>query len=113
MEHHEGLVQGSPISSSGFSYTIGKRIKEADARLGAFGGCARFGMDGNYMVGPPKVVFRVLADFAGGLKTDCWCELNMSKCMMFSWDDGACERARTECHIPEEMWELQQGTYVN
>ena len=30
MEHHEGLVQGTPISSSGFSFTIHKRVKEAD-----------------------------------------------------------------------------------
>jgi hypothetical protein len=79
MEHHEGLVQGSPISSSGFSYTVYKRVKEADGRLGAFGGCARFGMDDGYKVGPPEVVFKVPADFAVGLKTECGCELDMSK----------------------------------
>ncbi len=26
LEHHEGLVQGSPISSSGFSFAIDKRV---------------------------------------------------------------------------------------
>ncbi len=86
-------MQGSPTSSSGFSYTIDKRVKEADGRIGAFGGCARFGMDDGYMVRPPEVVFKVLADFAVGLKAECGCELNMSKCKMFSWDDGACGRA--------------------
>jgi hypothetical protein len=95
MEHHEGLVQGSQRSSSGFSYTIDKRVKEVDVRLGAFGGCVRFGMDDGYMVGPPEVVFKLLADFAVGLKTECGCELNMSKCKMSSWDDGACARAKT------------------
>ncbi len=57
MEHHEGLVQGSPISSSGFSFTIDGKVKEADVRLASRGGCARFGMDDGYMVGPPEVVF--------------------------------------------------------
>ena len=113
IEHHEGIVQGSPISSSGFSYTIDKRVKEANGRLEAFGGCARFGMDDGYMVGPPEVVFRVWADFAVGLKTDCGCQLDMSKCKMFSWDDGACRRARIEGHIPEELRQLQEGTCVN
>ena len=113
MEHHEGLVQCSPISSSGFSYAIDKRVKEADGRLGAFGGCARFRMDNSYMVGPPEVVFRASADFAVGLKTECGCELNMSKCKMFSWDEGAFARARKEGHIPEELMQIQEGTYVN
>ena len=42
MEYKEGLVQGSPTSSSGFSYTIHDRVKEADIRLAEHGGCARF-----------------------------------------------------------------------
>jgi hypothetical protein len=113
MEHIEGLVQGSPISSPGFSFTIDKRVKEADGRLATFGGCARFGMDDGYMVGPPEFVFKVLADFAAGMKADCGCELNMAKCKMFIWDDGACERARNEGHIPKELMQLQEGTYVN
>ena len=65
------------------------------------------------MVGPPEVVFKVLADFAVGLKAECGCELNMSKCKMFSWDDGTCTRARHEGHIPEELSQLQEGAYVN
>ena len=64
------------------------------------------------MVGPPEVVFRVLADFAVGLKAECGLDLNMSKCKMFSWDDGACARAREEGHIPEELTPIQEGTYV-
>ncbi len=38
MDHHEGLVQGSPISSSGFSFTIDGKVKEADANLKEHGG---------------------------------------------------------------------------
>jgi hypothetical protein len=113
MEHHEGLVQGSPISSSGFSFTIDKRVKEADGKMAAFGGCARFGIDDGYMVGPPAVVFKVLADFAASMKTECGCELNMNKCKMFSLDDGAYARVTREGHIPEEFRHLQEETYVN
>ena len=80
MENHEGLVQGSPISSSGFSFTIHNRVKEADRQLARTGGCARFGTDDGYMIGPKEVVFNVLAEFAAGIKVDCGCELNVHKC---------------------------------
>ncbi len=36
-------------------------------------------MDDGYLVGPPEVVFRVLAEFAVGLKEECGCELNLKK----------------------------------
>ena len=50
MEYMEGLVQGSPTSSSGFSYTIHDKVKEANRRLAEYGGCARFGMDDGYLI---------------------------------------------------------------
>jgi hypothetical protein len=70
-------------------------------------------MDNGYMVGPPEVVFKVLAEFAEGLKEECGCELNINKCKMFTWDDEACTRARYEGHIPEELNQIQEGAYVN
>ena len=94
MEYHEGLVQGSPISSSGYSYTIHNRVKEADRRMVELRGCARFGMDDGYMIGPPEEVFKVLAEFAAGINEDCGCELNIKKCKMFSNEEGACEATR-------------------
>jgi hypothetical protein len=106
MEHHEGLVQGSPISSSGFSFTIHNKVKEADMRMVELGGCARFGMDDGYMIGPPEVVFQVLAEFAVGIKENCGCELNFKKCKMYNKDEGACEAARRAGHIPETMQHL-------
>ena len=103
MEHHEGLVQGSPISSSGFSFTINDRVKEADMRLAELGGCARFGMDDGYINGPPEVVFKVLAEFAARIKEGCGCELNISKCKMYSKEKGVCEEARRAGLIPEGL----------
>jgi len=84
MEHDEGSVQGSPISSSGFSFTIDGVVKKADEKLAAVGGCAIFGMDDGYLVGPPEIVFEVLAEFARDLKTDSGCELNITKCKMYN-----------------------------
>ena len=80
MKHDEGLVQGSPISSSGFSFTIDGVVKNADEKLAVVGGCAILGMDDGYLVGPPEIVFEVLAKFARDLKTDSGCELNINKC---------------------------------
>jgi hypothetical protein len=44
-------------------------------------------------------LFKVLAEFAEGLKNKCGCELNLSKCKMYSVEGGACERARRRGHI--------------
>ena len=65
MEYQEGLRQGSPTLSSGFSYTIHEKVKRADKRLVEYGG---FGMDDIYMMGPMDVVFQVLEEFATGIK---------------------------------------------
>ena len=57
MEYIEGLVKGSPTSSSGFSYTIHENVKKANTMLVECGGCARLGMDDGHMIGPKEVVF--------------------------------------------------------
>ncbi len=38
--------------------------------MAAVGGCARFGMDDAYLVGPPEIVFEVLTEFARSLKKE-------------------------------------------
>jgi hypothetical protein len=106
MEHNEGLVQGFPISSSSFSFTIDGVVKRADERLAAMGGCARFAMDDGYLVGPPEIVFEVLAEFARSLKKESGCELNIGKCKMYSCEEEACERARRQGLIPDELQHL-------
>jgi hypothetical protein len=113
MDYMEGLVQGSPTSSSGFSFTIHDKVKEADRRLAEVGGCARFGMDDGYMVGPKEIIFDVLAKFAEGIERDHGCALNTRKCKMYSRTEGACEEARREGFIPAVLEHIQEGTYVN
>ncbi len=48
-------------------------------KLVEHGGCARFGMDDGYMIGPREVVFEVLADFAKDIMEGCGCDLNVDK----------------------------------
>jgi hypothetical protein len=70
MWHDEGLEQGSPTSSSGFSFTIHHKVKEAGRRLAVAGGCARFGMYDGYMIEPKELIFEVVKQFANGVKED-------------------------------------------
>ena len=76
------------------------------------GGCARFGMDDGYLVGPKEIIFEVLAEFAEGLERDHGCTLNTRKCKMYSRSEGACEAARREGFIPAAVEHIQEGTYV-
>jgi len=77
------------------------------------GGYARFGMDDGYLVGPKKVIFDVLAEFAEGIRRDHGCTLNTRKCKMYSQKEGACAAARREGYVPEEIKHIQKGEYVN
>ncbi len=88
-------------------------MKEAEKRLAEHGGCARFGMDDGYMIGPKEVVFHVLASFATDIKEECGCDLNVTKCNMYNKEDGACEEARRTGCIPNELSHLQEGPHVN
>ena len=81
--------------------------------MAELGGCARFGMDDGYMIGPPEVVLHVLAEFAAGIRDDCGYELNISKCKMYNKEEGVCEEARRVGLIPEELMHLQEGVHVN
>ncbi len=45
VEGDEGLQQGMPSFSAGFSFTIHPAVRRADEKLARLGGCGRFGMD--------------------------------------------------------------------
>jgi hypothetical protein len=42
-------------------------VREADMKLTAAGGCARFGMNDGCMAESREVVFKVMAEFAEGI----------------------------------------------
>jgi hypothetical protein len=87
-------------------------VKEAGRKLAEHGGCARFKMDDGYLVGPPEVVFRVLAEFSVSLKEGCGCELDLNKCKMYCEEEGACARAKRQGNVPGELMHLQEGVFV-
>jgi len=70
-------------------------------------------MDDGYMIGPPEMVYKVLVEFATWIKEERGCELNISKCNIFSNEEGACEAARRAGYIPDELLHLQEGMYIN
>ena len=106
-------MQGPPTSSSDFSYTIHDKVKEADRKLAEHGGCARFGMDDGYMIGPKEVICGVLAEFAEDIQQDHECILNTRKCRMYCLTEGVCEGARREVYTQKEIKHIEEGAYVN
>jgi hypothetical protein len=88
-------------------------VRETDKRLAAVGGCARFGMDDGYMVGPRELIFEVLEDFAKGIREGKGCEMVARKCKMFSLDETAWGDCNMKGHIPQELEHMEEGIYVN
>ena len=76
-------------------------------------GCTRFGMDDGYMVGPIEVVFKVLAEFAKGIREGTGCELVTRKCKIYNMDAGAWQDYTRKDLIPSELSLMEEGIYVN
>ncbi len=76
-------------------------------------GCARFGMDDGYLIGPKEVIFGVLLEFAEGIQQDHGCTLNTRKCRMCIHTEGVSEEARREGYIPIEIEHIEEETYVD
>jgi len=77
------------------------------------GGCARFGMDDGYMMGPKEVVFQVLAEFAAGIRNEHKCKLNTRKSKMYCIVEDVSEETRREGHIPESLQHIEEGVFVD
>jgi len=90
-----------------------EKVKRADKRQVECGGCARFGMDDGYMMGPMEIVFQVLEEFAEGIKEDHGCELNPRKCKMYNMEGDICDRARRDGYIPMSLQHVEEGAFVN
>ena len=82
-------------------------------KLTAIRGCARFGMDDGYMVGPRDLIFKVLVEFAKGIREEIGCELVARKCRMYIMDAGAWQECIERNLIPEEMSLMDECIYVN
>ncbi len=70
-------------------------------------------MDDGYLVGPREVIFDVLAEFANWPRDECGCNLNVKRCKMQCDEEEACEEARREGLIPNELRHLEKGCIIN
>jgi hypothetical protein len=58
-----GFAQGRAPSSPSFCVAIQPEVRDLDAELSIFGGCARFISDDGYAAGPAQIVFPAVARF--------------------------------------------------
>jgi hypothetical protein len=99
----------SPFLGSAFVFTIQPWVREAEKRLAAVGGCARFEMDVGYMVGPREVIFGVLEDFAKEIREGTGCELVARKCKMFSLEEDALGDCNRKGIIHQELEHIEES----
>ena len=84
-ESMEGVTQGDPESGPYFCVAIQEFVDKVDTMLAGGGGCARFGWDDGYLLGPTDLVFAALDWFSTEVKENCGLVLQRSKTEVFSW----------------------------
>ena len=63
-ESWEGTTQGDPESGPYFAIAIQKFVVLVNAKLAEGGGCAKFGWDDGYLLGPPQLAIEALELFS-------------------------------------------------
>ena len=85
-ESWEGATQGDPESGPYFAIAIQKYVVMVNAMLAEGGGCAKFGWDDGYLIGPPDLAIAALELFCTQVEENCGLVLQRSKTEVFSWD---------------------------
>jgi len=80
----EGATQGDPESGPYFCIAIQEFVLKTDAYLGTHGGCARFGWDDGYLIGPPEAAYAALESFSQDVHENCNLDLQRTKTEVFS-----------------------------
>ena len=78
-ESMEGVTQGDTESGPYFCVAIQEYVTMADRMLADGGGCARFGWDDGYLVGPSELVFATLDRFTKEVEDNCGLVLQRTK----------------------------------
>ena len=86
-EASEGGTQGDPESGPYFCIGIQEMVVEADSRVNAHGGIARFGWDDGYLVGLPEDVYPALETFTERVKSECGLVLQRAKTEVYCRDE--------------------------
>ena len=84
-ESKSGVTQGDPESGPCFCVAIQEYVTKVDRMLPEGGGCARFGWDDGYLLGPAELVFSALDMFNREVETNCGLVLQRTKTEVFSW----------------------------
>ena len=67
-------------------------VQKADQELESQGGCARFGWDDGYLIGPPDVTYATLETFSREVHDNCGLTLQRSKTEVFNRSDNTTPR---------------------
>ena len=84
-ESQEGVTQGDPESGPYFCVAIQEYVTMVDTMLAGGGGCARFGWDDGYLLGPTELTFAALDRFTKEVEEHCGLVLQRSKTEVFTW----------------------------
>ena len=84
-ESKEGVTQGDPESGPYFCVAIQEYVNKVDEMLASGGGCARFGWDDGYLLGPPDLVLAALDIFSREVEENCGLVLQRTKTEVFTW----------------------------
>ena len=102
-ESKEGGTQGDPESGPYFCIAIQPDVVAVDQLLQQHGGCARFGWDDGYLMGPPEETFAALEKFSESVQQSTGLVLQRTKTEVFSMD--------TNLPIPEGL--VRAGALVD
>jgi hypothetical protein len=81
----EGATQGSPDGTDAFCVCLQPSLVRLDQECREGGGIAIGGADDCYAIGPAAVVFPAVLRFKLELKERCNLELELPKCLVFTW----------------------------
>ena len=91
-ESSEGTTQGDPESGPYFCIAMQEYVQKADQELDSQGGCARFGWDDRYLIGPPDTAYATLETFSREVHDNCGLDLQRSKTEVFNRSDNTTPR---------------------
>jgi hypothetical protein len=80
----EGATQGDPESGPYFCIAIQEFVRKVDKLLGNHGGCARFGWDDGYLIGPPDATYAALESFSHDVFENCSLVLQRTKTEIYN-----------------------------
>ena len=86
-EAGDGLNQGDGFASGEFAIGLQPDVCRVDQELAAGGGCAMFGNDDGYLMGPPETVFSALPRFEAATRRRCGLMLQRAKTEVFCWGE--------------------------